>query len=51
MKLAWSSVIAVVVSIASSASAEEPRPAYTPEAQQTRVGVEIDLLHTPYSTP
>lgn len=50
MKLAWSSVIAVVVSIASSASAEEPRPAFTPEAQQTRVGVEIDLLHTPYST-
>ena len=46
MKLARSSVIAVVLSIASSASAEEPRPASTPEAQQTRVGVEIDFLHT-----
>jgi hypothetical protein len=45
MRMVQLSVLAAAVSIALPASAEEQPPFYTPEAQQTRIGVEVDLLH------
>lgn len=45
MRMIQSSVLAAAMSVIFPAAAQEPRHVYTPEAQQTRVGVEIDFLH------